>query len=165
GGVLPIGGGGSGDGWSGGGVQRVGPRHFAKCDGQVLGVAAGLDVARAHVVGVSAVARREVQVSVPGEGDRPAVVVARVLSEGDQLPTGARIHHVGIGGRHLPFRDQVHVVLRRVVGGRIGRPAGGGNGFARVGVERAVPEAGRFVESGVERQPQEAALVVGVGRV
>ena len=74
-------------------IQRVDPQHFAQSDTQILGVAARLDMARADVVGVAAVARSQVQIAVRAERDRAAVVVARVLAERDDLAARRRIDH------------------------------------------------------------------------
>src|SRR5205085_9565863 len=143
-----------------GGVDRVDAQHLAQGHAQVLRVAAGLDVAGADVVGVAAVAGAQVEVAVGAEGDGAAVVVAGVLAEGDQLAARVGVDHVRVGRRHLPLGDQVLVILRRVVGCDVGRACA--QRLARVGVERAIADAGRVDETRVNSQPGESAHAVGV---
>ena len=142
-------------------VDRVDAQHLAQRRGQVLRVAAGLDVAGADVVGIAAIAQAQVQVAVGPEGDGAAVVVVGVLAERHQLTARRRVHLPG-GGVHLPFGDQVAVALRRAVGRRPGGQGARRDQLAGVGVERAVAGAAGRAEARVEGQAEEAALVVGI---
>ena len=91
----------------------------------------------ADVVGVAAVAQRQIQVAVRAKGDRAAVVIVRVLAERDDLAARGGIDDVRVGRAHLPLVDHVLVVLRRAVGRDVGRRRPGRNRLAVVGVERA----------------------------
>ena len=152
-----------------GGIQRwvdwIEPQHFSKGRAQVLCVSAWFDVARAGVIGVAAVAKAQIQISVGSERNRAAVVIAGVLAEGNHLAPGSDIHEVAVRVGNLPFVDHVLGIVGRRVRRDVSRRGRHRDQFAVVGVERLITGAGRVGEAGMKGQAEQAALVVGVGRV
>src|SRR5262245_35146114 len=114
-------------------------------------------MACANIVGIAAVAGSQIQVSVWPKRDRSAVVITRVLTEGDNLTARSWIDKIRVGSRHLPFGNDVHVVLLRVIRRRKGRRRGC---FARVRVELVESRAGGIIEVRMKRQAEEPALIV-----
>ena len=111
------------------------------------------------VVGAAAVTEADVEEAVGAEDEGAAVVVELRLVEAQHLARAAGIDgRAGIGRvRYVPFGDHALAVGRRA--GRQGREVG--RARRRLGRER-VDEAVRRVAR-IERDAEEAALVVGAG--
>src|ERR1017187_2324701 len=145
-------------------IERVKPQHFAERGDQVLGVAARHDVTRSDIIGVAAITQREIRVTVRPEGDRAAVMIARVLAERDDLPARSGINDIGVRARDLPLVDDVFVVVGGSSRHRVSRRCVCWYQLAVVGVERLITRAGRVSETGMKSQSEEAAFVIWVGR-
>src|SRR4029077_8245682 len=76
-------------------------QHLAKQRCRVLGIAARFDVARSLVIGVSAVAARDIEIALVAdsraEADPATVMIVLRLVEGEQGAFARAVSDVGIG--------------------------------------------------------------------
>jgi len=150
-----------------GGVRAVDvdSQDLAEDSGVVLGVAderivAVVVVATAVVIGAASVAQRDVQIAIRPEREHSAVVVGLRLVDAEDRVARCGINPVRVVGVNQPGGDDALVIhrLTRVQGNRV--VSGTGHGLAGVGENASVPRTGRVDKVRVERQPQQASLVV-----
>src|SRR5262245_25320232 len=143
-------------------MERIESQEFAERSAQVLRIAARRDVADTYIVGIAAIAKRQIQVAVRAERAGATVMIAGGLAKGNHLAARRWINDAGVSARNLPLVEDVLIIVRR----------GSGNGecgwcvrwLTVVGVERAVAGAGGIGVARVESNAQQPTLIVRAGR-
>src|SRR5258708_3828977 len=137
--------------------HRIDPEDLAEKGREILRVAARLDVPRASIVGGAAITDRDVEEAVGTEPEIATVVVELWVGDPENLPSAGWVDRrvIGVGVVHTPLGDHVVVIGERTVAlvcTQLGRAL---VGLRLVGVDQAV-----LPVVGVEREPEEASLVV-----